>query len=290
METEEPYWSEPYLDEGGGGIIMTTYSHPMHAGRDGNTGKGLRAIVTADISLAYLNELGERHSALRVWILFRSLQRGGVRNELSIPGTGHEYLDFRCGRRARTCRRAGACQGHAHPTVGILRHRRGVHWRRIIRGFHAHRSPGWTLGAVLPKKEVFAGVDAIHKETIALACMGTVLLLIAAVLVARSISRPLQRMAQEAVKVADGDLDVDLSDIRSTDEVGQLARSFTEMTQGLKERERIKDTFGRYVTREVVKRLLDSKDGLKLGGENPRNLDHDVRSAGLHCFDIRHAS
>ncbi len=24
------YWSEPYFDEGGGNILMTTYSHPIY--------------------------------------------------------------------------------------------------------------------------------------------------------------------------------------------------------------------------------------------------------------------
>jgi class 3 adenylate cyclase len=79
--------------------------------------------------------------------------------------------------------------------------------------------------------------------------------------------------------VADGDLDIDLSDIRSADEVGQLARAFTHMTEGLKDRERIKDTFGRYLTQEVVKRLLESKDGLKLGGE--------IREISIMMSDLR---
>jgi class 3 adenylate cyclase len=74
-------------------------------------------------------------------------------------------------------------------------------------------------------------------------------------------------MARAADRVALGDLEVDLSNIKSADEIGRLGKAFTRMTEGLKERDRIKDTFGRYVTREVVKRLLESKDGLKLGGE-----------------------
>ena len=41
-------------------------------------------------------------------------------------------------------------------------------------------------------------------------------------------------MAAATGKVAQGDLDVDLSDIRREDEVGQLARSFTSMAQDLK--------------------------------------------------------
>jgi class 3 adenylate cyclase len=39
------------------------------------------------------------------------------------------------------------------------------------------------------------------------------------------------------------------------------------MVEGLKQTEFIRDTFGRYLTREVVANLLESKDGLKLGGE-----------------------
>ncbi len=85
--------------------------------------------------------------------------------------------------------------------------------------------------------------------------------------VSRSMVKPLRRMAVAAEKVAHGDLNIDLSDIRTTDEVGQLARAFARMTGGLRDRDFIRDTFGRYLTKEVVNRLLESKDGLRLGGE-----------------------
>ena len=46
------YWSEPYVDEGGGEILMTTYSVPVmdNAGR-------VAAVLTADVSLDWLTEL-----------------------------------------------------------------------------------------------------------------------------------------------------------------------------------------------------------------------------------------
>jgi len=81
-------------------------------------------------------------------------------------------------------------------------------------------------------------------------------------------ARPLLNMSDATKRVVQGDLDIDLSDIRRKDEVGQLAQAFTQMAAGLKERDRIRDTFGRYLTREVVDRLLESKDGLRLGGES----------------------
>ena len=52
IETDDGYWSEPYVDEGGGEIMMTTYSLPI---RDS---KGeVAAVITADVSLDWLNEL-----------------------------------------------------------------------------------------------------------------------------------------------------------------------------------------------------------------------------------------
>jgi class 3 adenylate cyclase len=129
---------------------------------------------------------------------------------------------------------------------------------------------GWIVGTVLPKHEMFAKVESLHHQTAILAALGIALLVALAILIARSISRPLRKMAVEAVRVGQGDLNIDLTSIRSTDEVGQLARAFTAMTEGLKDRDRIKDTFGRYLTQEVVKRLLESKEGLKLGGETRR--------------------
>ena len=52
LETGSPYWSEPYVDEGGGDMLMTTFSCPI---RDEH-GR-IAAILTADISLDWLTEL-----------------------------------------------------------------------------------------------------------------------------------------------------------------------------------------------------------------------------------------
>ena len=54
MTSGEGYWSEPYFDEGGGEILMTTFSMPVKD-RDGR----IAAILTADISLEWLTELME---------------------------------------------------------------------------------------------------------------------------------------------------------------------------------------------------------------------------------------
>lgn len=79
--------------------------------------------------------------------------------------------------------------------------------------------------------------------------------------------RPLKRLAAVAGEVAEGKLEADLPPPDSADEVGRLAAAFARMLAGLRQRDFIRDTFGRYVTREVVDALLGSPDGLRLGGE-----------------------
>jgi len=49
------------------------------------------------------------------------------------------------------------------------------------------------------------------------------------------------------------------------DEIGFLARSFNEMVDGLREREHLKNTFGRFVSRDVAEAVLHGR--VPLGGE-----------------------
>ena len=51
-ELERPDWSEPYYDEGGGNILMATYSVPFYT--EGRGQRQFTGIVTADISLRWL--------------------------------------------------------------------------------------------------------------------------------------------------------------------------------------------------------------------------------------------
>ena len=79
--------------------------------------------------------------------------------------------------------------------------------------------------------------------------------------------RPLKNLTAAAGEVAQGNLDVAIPPTRSKDEVGRLAATFNTMLEGLRQRDFIRDTFGRYLSKEVVEEVLGSPNGLKLGGE-----------------------
>jgi len=95
---------------------------------------------------------------------------------------------------------------------------------------------------------------------------GAAAALVLGLLFARRITRPISALTGGVARVAGGDLSQSLP-VRSGDEIGQLTRAFNGMVEGLRQRDFIRNTFGRYVSPEVVKTLLESPEGLRLGGE-----------------------
>jgi adenylate cyclase len=90
---------------------------------------------------------------------------------------------------------------------------------------------------------------------------GFILMLIQAWLTATPV-----RMVREALKrVEDGDLDAKVVVFDGT-ELGELQRGFNTMVDGLRERERVRDLFGRHVGREVAA-AAEQQQLPRLGGE-----------------------
>ena len=79
------------------------------------------------------------------------------------------------------------------------------------------------------------------------------------------VTRPVRVLTGGVRLVANGDLSPVLP-VRSHDELGQLTQAFNEMVEGLRQRDFIRTTFGRYVSPEVVQTLLASPEGLRFGG------------------------
>jgi class 3 adenylate cyclase len=79
--------------------------------------------------------------------------------------------------------------------------------------------------------------------------------------------RPLRHLTTVAGEVAQGHLDLSLPPTRRHDEVGRLTRTFDTMLDGLRQRDFIRDTFGRYVSPEVAEAVINSPQGPALGGE-----------------------
>lgn len=89
-----------------------------------------------------------------------------------------------------------------------------------------------------------------------LACL---LGLIAAGFITRSLVRPVKDLLVGAQRVEGGSLDVSVP-VSTQDEIGQLTASFNGMVEELRKKERIRDTFGRYMDPRIVENLIERSD------------------------------
>jgi adenylate cyclase len=88
--------------------------------------------------------------------------------------------------------------------------------------------------------------------------IATALGLIFAWAVSRSLVDSVKRLLGGTREVEHGNLDVEIH-VKTRDELATLANSFNHMVIGLKEKEHIRETFGKYVDPRVVRGLLENR-------------------------------
>ncbi|QEJ98242.1 adenylate/guanylate cyclase domain-containing protein [Treponema phagedenis] len=93
----------------------------------------------------------------------------------------------------------------------------------------------------------------------------------------KSVSTPVKLLAAAAHQIEQGEYDIDLKP-KGNDEIGLLTASFVQMGKGLTERDRLKDSFGRFINKEIAE--LAMRGELALGGETKETtiFFSDIRS------------
>ncbi|MEJ7796608.1 MAG: adenylate/guanylate cyclase domain-containing protein, partial [Nocardioides sp.] len=90
--------------------------------------------------------------------------------------------------------------------------------------------------------------------------------LLITVLGARAVEAPVRSVRTAMREVEDGELDAEVVVYDGT-ELGLLQAGFNQMASGLRERERIRDLFGRHVGHDVAQRAAAGLGEIELGGE-----------------------
>ena len=228
----KPVWTEPYFDTGFGKIIMSTYSVPVYRTVRGK--KIFRGVVTADISLEQLSDIV---SSIRI------LQTGfGIL--VSKNGTFITHPDKSLIMKETIY---GLAKKRADPRLreigeSMLAGRSGFAPFPILAAgkpswiyYASIPSSKWSLAVVFPEEELAVDIIALQRMVIILGSAGLALLFLAVILIARSITRPLTAMAAATEAIASGNLDVELPEVRTRDEVGKLTESFLAMKTALKD-------------------------------------------------------
>jgi len=102
------------------------------------------------------------------------------------------------------------------------------------------------------------------------ALLGLALSAAAALAIAKSVTQPLLRLAQNTRRVEQGDYTTEPADPDATrgDEIGLLSQSFRKMTAGLAERDHVRDLLGKVTSPAIAAEL--TRRGLALGGEEKK--------------------
>ncbi|RZB30436.1 MAG: phosphoserine phosphatase RsbU/P [Desulfobacteraceae bacterium Eth-SRB1] len=231
-ELNRPVWTEPYFDEGGGNIIMSTYSVPFYRTVEGK--KGITGIITADVSLSWLQEIVASIKIAKTGYGFLISQNGTFVTHPQKKFVMNETIFSQAEARGdEELRRIGR---------EMIRGKSGfVPFRSLLTGklcwmvYAPLSSSKLSLGVLFPQDELMADVVRLNKIVIILGVLGFIFLFVVIVFIARSITRPLSALAGATEDIATGNLDVSIPEIRTRDEVGQLAHSFDYMKQSLKQ-------------------------------------------------------
>ncbi len=156
LEMDGGYWSEPYFDEGGGNILMVTYSLPVKD-RSGRTA----AILTADISLDWLTELvGNVHVYPTAFSMVVS-RMGQImvcpaetlvmrRTVADVAGRMEDSTNLRALNQAMLSGKSGTMS---------IRSQGMVHY--VF--FSPVSRTGWSLSIVIPKQEIFGNLERVGR-------------------------------------------------------------------------------------------------------------------------------
>lgn len=224
-------WSEPYIDEGSGAMLMSSCSLPFF--EESAEKRRFRGIVVADVSLERLTETVASIKVLKTGYSFLISRNGTMLThpvkEMIMNETIFSIAESR---NSPTLREIGRKMVRGESGFTPYTDTRGVmNWMY----YAPVASTGWTLAVVFPEAELFAEVRSLTTTVALMGFVGIVLLAAAVAMIARSITAPLHVLADATEAVAAGNFDAELPPIRSQDEVGKLTRAFIAMNSALKE-------------------------------------------------------
>ncbi|MFH1491172.1 MAG: SpoIIE family protein phosphatase [Pseudomonadota bacterium] len=231
-ELNRPVWTEPYYDEGAGGIIMSTYAVPFYRNVAGE--KKLMGVVTADVSLSWLKNIVSSIKIERTGYGFLLTKNGTYVTHPHSPFIMNETIFSVAETRGdEELRKLG--RKMIRGETGFVPFTSILTGKKCWMDYAPLESNGWSLGVLFPRDELMADITRLNHIVILLSLIGFLFILVVIILIAGSITRPLRALSGATHDIAAGNLDIELPPLRSRDEVGRLAESFEHMKSSLKQ-------------------------------------------------------
>ena len=221
----ESYWSEPYYDDGGGEMMMTTYSKPLYD-EFGN----LYAVITADLSLEWLTELVEGIHAFD-----NSFNLMVSRNASYIVHPNHDLI---LNETIYSSTYGDDDESLKKMQYDMVHCKAGEVLRDMADGkYFVFYSPVettcWSVAVVCPRTELYLGVKKLRGMLIILGVIALMLMIFLSYYGIRKIVAPVEDFSGVAKQIAKGDFNAQLPEIQSEDELKELHDSFEYLQTSL---------------------------------------------------------
>ncbi len=171
IESDEGYWSEPYWDEGGGNVLMTTFSLPI---RD-KKGR-LAAVLTADVSLDWMSEIiGDIDVYPHAYgvMLSREGQIMASPAETLVMQTSMREIATRFDDSVSVSDLARSMQDGQTGSTSI--HNK----KKVSHVFYAPvKRAGWSMCIVVPHEEIYGNIERIGKIVLLLQVLGILMIIL----------------------------------------------------------------------------------------------------------------
>ena len=226
VEQGEGTWSEPYLDEGGSGYMMSTFSLPIRD-KDGK----IYAVFTADVLLDWITQLLadiKPYPNSHVTLVSRKgyyLNAGS--DEHLLNATIYSTLDYLTKKDRGIDRLVDSMMCGKKE---VMQYSRGGKMSFAVFG---PLSNGWVASITCDYQEVLKRTSQMHMVLILIGLLGLLVLFILCYLIIRKLTRPLSKISESALSIAKGNFDTPLPEIKSEDEIRQLHDSFDYMQHSI---------------------------------------------------------
>jgi len=225
-------------------------------------------IPSAALFVPY-RDLGTENSMVVMFSTERiqSIVQSGSSSFITVVGSSGDLLAHpdpslvKIGANFRTDPLVSACV--SNPNDNMQLRYTDASGRECLGAFRKVTLGSFAVTTSIATDEVYAAALGVIRRNMFLTGIVLLLSVLAVWFFAKTVSRPVMRLVSAARKIEEGVYELDIAPT-THDELGLLTESFTAMGKGLAERERIKETFGKFVNRDIAEQALTGK--LALGG------------------------
>lgn len=150
------------------------------------------------------------------------------------------------------------------------------------KGYRDYKPLGWILAIEYETKEIFVPVAELKNIMLIVSITITMIAVLIGLFVSRTISKPIKKLKNAAIEVSKGKFDATI-EIKSEDEIGELANSFNRMTWHLK---KMVDNLNGEVAerRKVEASLRKSEERFEEVAESSGDWIWEINAEGLYTY------